>query len=280
MQFVTQLIHSSTINRCLRQISLLSLATTLAACTTAMQPMYSNQSAQTTVPSDALSRAVTQSFNAADCNAQPDSKQPQYIIGYGSLMQDESRKRTSPQAEAAHPIEVSGYLRGWFAKGSPVGFSTTFLGVLPDPKSQLNAVIYRIEMNELRATDLREASYCRKSVPFADIKVLEKSSFKLADGQAWIYVNKPESAAVPSVKFPIVQSYVDIFVSGCMEQEQRYELKGFAEQCLTTTNDWSTYWVNDRPYPRRSFISQPKASQIDSLLSLRLSDYFSQIRIE
>jgi hypothetical protein len=280
MQLVTQFIRSFTVNRCLRQTALLSVATTLAACTATMQPMLSNPSEQTPVLSDALTRAITQPFNAADCNALPDSKQPQYIIGYGSLMQDESRKRTSPQAEAAHPIEVSGYLRGWFAKGSPVGFSTTFLGVLPDTNSRLNAVIYRIEMNELRATDLREASYCRKRVPFADIKILEKNSFKLADGQAWIYVNPPETAVVPSVRFPIVQSYVDIFVSGCMEQEQRYELKGFAEQCLTTTNDWSTHWVNDRPFPRRPFISQPKASQIDSLLSLRLPEYFSHVRIE
>jgi hypothetical protein len=55
------------------------------------------------------------------CNAQPDSNRPQYVIGYGSLMQDESRKRTSPQASPAHPVEIRGYRRGWFARSEAAG---------------------------------------------------------------------------------------------------------------------------------------------------------------
>lgn len=43
------------------------------------------------------------------CGDAPDLTRTQYIIGYGSLMQDESRKRTSPQAGSAQPVEVSGY---------------------------------------------------------------------------------------------------------------------------------------------------------------------------
>jgi hypothetical protein len=39
-------------------------------------------------------------------------------------------------------------------------------------------------------------------------------------------------------------------------------------------------WVNDRVYPRRPFVVQPKAFQIDSLLSRELPQYFSRIRIE
>ena len=195
-------------------------------------------------------------------------------------MQDESRKRTSPQAEPAHPVEVSGYLRGWFAHGDPVGFSTTFLGALSAAKAHLNAVIYRVKLDELKATDQRESFYCRRSVALSDIKILEKSSFKILGGQAWIYTNRPEAAAIPNARFPIVQSYVDIFMSGCLEQEQRFELKGFAAECITTTKDWSTHWINDRPYPRRPFVSQPKSRQIDTLLSQQLPEYFSHIRIE
>ena len=195
-------------------------------------------------------------------------------------MQDESRKRTSPQAGPAHPVEVSGYRRGWFASGDPVGFSTTYLGALPDPKGRLNAVVYQIEMGELTATDQREASYCRKSVASSDISTLEKGPFQIVGGQAWIYANRPQAIATPSARFPIVQSYVDIFVSGCLEQEQRFELKGFAQQCLATTQDWSQHWVNDRVYPRQPFIFQPKSRQIDSLLSQELPEYFSRIKIE
>ena len=61
-----------------------------------------------------------------NCKAQPEPGQPQYIVGYGSLMRDESRMRTSLQAGPAYPVEVSGYRRGRFEAGTPVGFCTTF----------------------------------------------------------------------------------------------------------------------------------------------------------
>jgi hypothetical protein len=263
-----------------RQVAMFMIVLVVAACTSPTSPMAPSQSTLVLAFADTSTRIVTPFLVPADCNIQPDLTLPQYIIGYGSLMQDESRKRTAPQAGAAHPIEVSRYVRGRFVRGSPVGFSTTFLGVLPDPESRLNAVIYRVELEELAATDRRESSYCRKSVPLSDIKFLEQGSFNIPSGQVWIYANRPEAVAAPSAQFPIVQSYVDVFLSGCFEQELRFQLRGFAEQCLATTKNWSTQWVNDRPYPRRPFIFQPKAQQIDQLLSQQLPTYFSQIRIE
>lgn len=252
-----------------RNFLILCVLPTLAACmsSTPLVPASMGASRETAVAS-------------ADCRATPEPGEAQFIIGYGSLMQDESRKRTSPAAGPAHPVQVSGYRRGWFAAGSPVGFSTTFLGVVPEASARMNAVIYRVEANELTATDLREAQYCRTSVPSANIQALENEGFQRLQGQVWIYTNRPESIAVPSDHRPIVQSYVDIFVSGCLEQEQRFKLDGFARQCLLTTSGWSSHWINDRLYPRRPFIYQPKASQIDSLLSQHLSEYFSKVRIE
>jgi len=215
-----------------------------------------------------------------ECHPIANIELPQFVVGYGSLMQDESRKRTSPHAGPAHPVEVNGFRRGWFAKGDPLGFSTTYLGVAADPQSRVNAVIYRVEPTELAATDQREAAYCRHSVPLPRIRSLEKEPFELAESEAWIYVNRRGAIAVPSAQYPIVQSYVDIFVGGCLEQEQRFELAGFARECVATTRDWSVHWVNDRLYPRRPFIYQPKARQIDTLLAQQLPEYFSRIRIE
>jgi cation transport regulator ChaC len=216
----------------------------------------------------------------SECNTPPDGDRPQYVIGYGSLMQDDSRKRTSPGAGPAHPVEISGYRRGWFARGKAPGFGTTYLGVLPDRASHLNAVIYRVDLAELVATDKRESSYCRTRVAIPDIKPLEREYLPAQDAQAWIYVSRPQSVAAPDSRNPIVQSYVDIFVSGCLEQEQRLGLADFSQQCLSTTADWSEHWVNDRIYPRRPFIFQPRAAQIDTLLSRQLPQYFSRIRIE
>jgi hypothetical protein len=81
-----------------RQFAILVLTSWLAACSTAS----SGDAGQ------ALGDGIS-----GECDAPPDSSRPQYIIGYGSLMQDESRKRTSPRAGPAHPVEVRGYRRGW-----------------------------------------------------------------------------------------------------------------------------------------------------------------------
>ena len=262
-----------------RHIAILALMSWLVACTTAT-PQFpgARNDLAAAAPGDA-SRALSAPVSG-ECNASPDSSRSQYIIGYGSLMQDESRKRTSPQAGPAYPVEIKGYRRGWFARGTAVGFGATYLGIRPDQKSHLNAVIYQVDQTELAATDRREMSYCRASVEASDIKALANEFVPDADAQTWIYVSMPQRAATPDSRHPIVQSYVDIFVSGCLEQEQRFGLAEFSQECLSTTTDWSEHWVNDRIYPRRPFIYQPRASQIDHLLSRQLHQYFSRIRIE
>jgi hypothetical protein len=215
-----------------------------------------------------------------DCHPELETGRPQFIVGYGSLMQDESRKRTSPQAGPAHPVDIAGFRRGWFAAGASVGLTTTFLGVAPDEGAHLNAVVYRVEQAEVAATDRREAGYCRRAVSRAQMKPLDSSSIVPQDAQAWIYVNTARNTAAPTRDKPIVQSYVDIFVSGCLEQEERFRLAGFAAACLTSTSGWSQYWVNDRLHPRRPFVHQPRAGQIDRLLSEHAGDAFLHIRIE
>lgn len=253
----------------------------LNACAFLTPSASSSQGSSAASSTDAASRSVSSMpTSGPDCRPLPDADRPQYIIGYGSLMQDESRKRTTPQSGPAHPVEVVGYRRGWFAKGDPQGFSTTFLGALPEPRGLVNAVIYRVEPGELAETDRRESSYCRENVPLSAIKTLEIGPFQIPAGQVWIYVNGLQTIATPSTRYPIVQSYVDIFLSGCLEQERRFAVKGFAQSCLTTTSDWSEHWVNDRLLPRRPFIHQPSARQIDTLISENLPTFYSRIRIE
>jgi len=154
------------------------------------------------------------------------------------------------------------------------------MGIWLDQESHLNAAIYQVDAKELAATDKREISYCRASVEISDIKALANEFVPDANGQTWIYVSMPQRAATPNSRHPIVQSYVDIFVSGCLEQEQRFGLAQFSQQCLSTTTDWSGHWVNDRIYPRRPFLYQPRARQIDNLLSKQLPQYISHIRME
>jgi hypothetical protein len=217
---------------------------------------------------------------AADCRPPADPAQAQYIVGYGSLMQEESRRLASPHAGPVHAVEVRGFRRGWFARGRGPGLATTFLGVVEDRKARLNAVLYRVDIAELAATDRREASYCRLAVRASDILVLDGADGSGPAAERWIYVSAPARVAAPSGEYPIVQSYVDLFVSGCLEQEERFSLAGFAARCLATTSGWSGHWVNDRIYPRRPFVFQPRARQIDELLARELPRYFARIRLE
>src|SRR6185503_5138291 len=163
----------------------------------------------------------------SSCNAAPGAG-PQFIVGYGSLMQDASRLATSPRAGPAHPVEVHGYRRGWFETPRTPGFGTTFLGIRSDDAGRFNAVVYEVDAVELAATDRRESSYCRSAVPAARMDLLDAGFALPAGAQAWIYVTNPRALSAPDAVHPIVQSYVDVFVSGCLEQEERYHLAGFA----------------------------------------------------
>lgn len=215
----------------------------------------------------------------ADCHPAPDPSRAQYIIGYGSYLQQASRQRTMPAVTDVIPIELRGYRRGFFAEGKNPGFNTVYLGTVPDPEGELNAVVFPVTLADVAASDDRETDYCRALVPLEDVTVLDGPPL-VAAGQVWMYENTTDSIALPSADEPIVQSYVDIFVSGCLEVEEQHSLPGFAERCIATTTDWSKHWVNDRQSPRRPSAQQPRAVQIDRLLKAGVPTQFAAIRIE
>jgi hypothetical protein len=91
-----------------------------------------------------------------------------------------------------------------------------------------------------------------------------------------------ETLAAPDAEYPIVQSYVDIFITGCLELQTRVADPDldFVAQCVQTTDGWSKHWVNDRPMPRRPYIYQPRAWDIDKNLKRLLPEYIGAVRIE
>ena len=54
-----------------------------------------------------------------------------------------------------------GYARGWWARTGAIGFSTTFVGAIPEKSSYMNGVIYAVNKEELDDTDKRESGYTR-----------------------------------------------------------------------------------------------------------------------
>jgi hypothetical protein len=215
------------------------------------------------------------------CYPPPDPEMPQYSVGYGSLMEKASKERTAPATGYNRPALITGFQRAWNARGSKTGFSTTYLGVRPDADAEMAATVYSVlEVGDILATDEREAHYCRMRVSPDQIRMLDGSDVP-DDGEFWIYVNRPDAVKPPSARYPIVQSYVDIFITGCLQlSELAVGYDGdFADACIETTAGWSEHWVNDRIHPRRPFIDQPNASRIDSLL-YRLVPEAQSITIE
>lgn len=226
-------------------------------------------------------RAAAQSVDPA-CHPEIDPARPQYIVGYGSLMQEASKRRTTPDAGPNRPVEVTGYQRAWNVKGATIGFSTTYLGVVKAEGARMAAAIYRdAKPGDIQATDAREAYYCRDAVPPEAIRLLDDTPAP-TNAQYWIYSNRPEDVAPPTAAFPIVQSYVDIFIGGCIELQTKVDVPAysFADVCVTTTEGWAAPWVNDRLQPRRPFIHEPLSGQIDALLHRLVPDAFAAIRLE
>jgi hypothetical protein len=213
------------------------------------------------------------------CHPPINSAQLQYIVGYGSLISEDSKRKSAKNSGDNIPVYVSGYQRGWFLKGPAVKYSITFLGVKPAVNQRINGVVFNLsDSEEILAIDEREEGYCRQLVELNSIQPLKGEP--LPHAQYWIYVPEPEQIALASKQYPIVQSYVDIFLSGCIQMEKKYQLNDYARQCVTTTSDWSAQWVNDRIHPRRPWAATPEAATIDKLLSEEVPDSFNSITIE
>ena len=203
------------------------------------------------------------------------SEGPHFLIGYGSLIEKESRLRTNPDAIDSYPVKLNGYKRVWGARGQV--YKAVFLTLLKDDKSSLNAVYYAASREDFLAADKREYMYCRTRVQPEHIKAMGLK--KLHKGTFWVYVKKDNKATELSAEYPIVQSYVDIFLDGCLQIQKIYGINDFAEQCINTTHGWpakeqeTKLWINDREYARRPF-QVPHVLEIDKLLSEHFSDYY------
>lgn len=215
---------------------------------------------------------ASDAYHPDSCHPEVLQEESNYIIGYGSLMQKESRRITNPYAKYVYPIEVKGFKRVW---GIPGGnYKATFLTLLKDQESSINAVYYPVADYDILETDEREMGYCRILVPKPDIQALGLKD--LPEGKYWIYAQKDNHIYLPNKEYPIVQSYVDIFLDGCIQIDKTYNIPQFLEECISKTHGWPIEpgsWVNDRQHPRRPFATA-NAFNIDKILSKNFKDYY------
>jgi cation transport regulator ChaC len=209
------------------------------------------------------------------------SARPQYIFGYGSLVQRQSRVQTWSRAEFASPVIVQGVSRGWFDQTGGTSWNPTYLGAYLSKDAVCNGVIFPVTSAELAAYGEREVGYELTKIDASQIIMLDGSQ-TVPEADIWFYGNTEKK--FPSSEHPIVQSYVDVCLDGCFEIEAMYPLArqaNFAEQFLRTTSNWQPPWINDRIYPWRPSVYVPRASQIDGLIRKVLGeDIFAKITLK
>lgn len=204
-----------------------------------------------------------------------------YIFAYGSLIEHDSRITTTPQAMYVLPARAHGYLRGWWARTGAIGFTTTFVGAIECKPNSLNGIIYAVSEQELLATTDREHGYRAANIT-ESVEILTDGSGP--HDHVWMYVNDFESGqrekGLPSPEAPIVQSYVDLCLTGCFQVEEGFpDVGDFAREFITSTTGWSQYWENDRVHARRPFIAAPLDRKIDALINKELPQLFSEIQL-
>ncbi len=212
-----------------------------------------------------------------------------FIFGYGSLVESNSRTRTSPNSKLAYPVEVKGLQRGWWARVPVSGLSTTFLGCALSDSDSVNGVIFTVNESDLIKLDDREKGY--KRILLNNTNINDYCNILNKEDKVWVYINCDFEQTdflernTPDRNFPIVQSYIDICINGFLELLEKYPFlknEKYVEKFINETKFWNEYWVNDRIFPRRPFIHCPNAYKIDSLLKDNLKDtsLFNKIYFE
>jgi hypothetical protein len=184
-----------------------------------------------------------------------------YLFAYGSLISRESRHMTVKTGEAT-PVQVRGLQRAWNIISPEMKMAG--VGVVVNESASCNGVLVKIEGSELSAFDKREFestnyNYERLQIPTPSIAGLATEIGKAI--KVWAYVVK--TASTPSIEFPIMQSYVDVILTGCLGFGEK-----FAIEFIRGTAGWEQPWYNDRNHPRyvRHLKKLKFQKQIDSLL--------------
>ncbi|MDI4657067.1 gamma-glutamylcyclotransferase family protein [Xanthobacter autotrophicus] len=203
-----------------------------------------------------------------------------FLFGYGTLISEPSRTSTSRRQVVAVPARVSaqfGLVRAFVARGgarSGAGFTAMGLRHRREGEepSSINGVVFPVrDAEEMAAFDRREGGYRRVEVDPALVEAVGWQGLPRS-GRVWIYVPKgidmnreagaPDDLVLPDAAFPLVQSYIDVVLQGALA-----EGGAFARELIETTFDWSPFWLDDRPTPRRPWAETEQAGAIDRLLA-------------
>jgi hypothetical protein len=169
-----------------------------------------------------------------------------FVIGYDSLMNGVAKEKTVPCTGPNIPVRVFGYCRKFNCEGTFLHRPTTLLGVEEDPNRYFTGVAFSLlDDRQLAQLDEKEKYFYRQRVRDSQIQFLNGSDAQLVQRgnevmkpRFWIYLVRPDFQGCPSPTCPILQTYLDIFVEGCLQIEETFGISDFTQESLCTTKGW------------------------------------------
>jgi hypothetical protein len=169
-----------------------------------------------------------------------------YIFAYGSLISQVSRSHTG-ESGPAFACRISGFQRDWcYIPDDSINRTWQCVGCTPasSPSTTVNGCITAVPPAELPSFDKREYGYKRVSLPLEQLEFVEPKDndlHQLLEQQhatVYIYV----VAERLNQKIPLIQSYIDVIMDGCLNVSEEYAI-----EFVKTTGNWdNAVWLNDR----------------------------------
>lgn len=191
--------------------------------------------------------------------------EPHVIMGYGSLMNADSRHRHSNIPHHGISVSVLGFERAWVTRSLPE--KQTYVGAYQQANAWLNAQLVPSHLDP--SIQQREQDYRFTSVNVAQLSLSYDDAVKetlaawLSARELWICETLHTQPATD--EYPVNQSYVDTCLAGCLELGGESAARDF----IQSTKAWDHPRVNDRQapnYPRAARVSPEVHTTIDGLL--------------
>lgn len=191
--------------------------------------------------------------------------EPHIVLGYGSLMNGDSRSRHSGIPHDGVEVEVFGFERGWITRSEPE--QQTYVGAYHKTDGWLNAQLVPTYLDP--ALQQREQDY--RFTPVSPEQLhFELPAALTAHLLNWlqtrdIWICESLKIEPSSAQYPVHQSYIDTCLAGCLELGGEAAAKRFVD----STTGWQHCRINDRAapkYPRAARVNPADYATIDRLL--------------
>ena len=112
-----------------------------------------------------------------------------FIFGYGSTINDESRKKTVQYISSSIPVRILksfGCRRCWNFQSNSAKLTALGIEFTKKP-STINGIIFPVNKSELKLFDIREEGYKRIKIPIEHIESTSWYSLPKHECIIWIY---------------------------------------------------------------------------------------------